>query len=677
MYKPVFLTVALLGLAACDINSGHDNAVMQAPGFLVGRLVRTAYDGKKDDLLTGGLGIAGLQSPTPPAFGDVGHPTVQELRTYAIYTNYRALNDTTTAGGFGRLYGPNIGNKNPDGKIAGVEYLSFMRLDSRHQNITLMVQIPDSFDPAKPCLITGPSSGSRGIYGAIGTVGEWALKKGCAVAYTDKGTGTGFHFLTSGKVFDLQGQLIDAVTAGNRSSFTVPLTPALKAYNEKYPYRVAVQHAHSGLNDEVNWGQYVLSSIKFAFYVMNKELAGGTEKFTAKNTLVISSSISQGGNSSLLAAEQDSQGLIDAVAVQEPNIPLPQDIPIAIQTGDQKPLTNHSRPLYDFATFLNLYQPCAILSKQAKKAPFGVGGNPAAQKKLIAHCGLLKERGLLTSETTAGQIAESVAKIREMGILDQSRDLGPINVAIGLWPTIAADYANAYGRFSVTDNLCDLSYAKVGPDGRATPQTTAEMAAVFSKSGGIAPVAGIGFAPTAAKLPLDYAICLRKLMTGNSKNALRVQKGIRETFHSGNLHGIPTIIVHGQSDGLIPVNHASRPYLGLNHIREGDKSNLRYYEISNAQHLDAFNALPGFNSRFVPLHYYLMRALDLMYDHMTRGARLPDSQVVWAVPRRQDKNGRVEDLSKENLPDILQNPGKSRITTGQGIVRIPVQQHTE
>ena len=33
------------------------------------------------------------------------------------------------------------------------------------------------------------SSGSRGVYGAIST-GEWGLKKGCAVAYTDKGAGT-------------------------------------------------------------------------------------------------------------------------------------------------------------------------------------------------------------------------------------------------------------------------------------------------------------------------------------------------------------------------------------------------------------------------------------------------------------------------------------------------------
>jgi len=155
-------------LGACDMN---ENKVTQAPNFLVGEMVRVQYDGASDDLLTGGLGIQGLQSSTPPAFNNADKPTPAELRSYAIYTNYRALNDTTTAGGFGRLYGPNVNNKNIQGKIAGVEYLSFMKLDANHQNVTLMVQIPADFDADNPCLITGPSSGSRGIYGAIGTVG--------------------------------------------------------------------------------------------------------------------------------------------------------------------------------------------------------------------------------------------------------------------------------------------------------------------------------------------------------------------------------------------------------------------------------------------------------------------------------------------------------------------------
>ena len=52
----------------------------------------------------------------------------------------------------------------------------------------MMVQIPDTFDPTNPASSPRTSSGSRGVYGAIGTAGEWGLKHGCAVAYTDKGT---------------------------------------------------------------------------------------------------------------------------------------------------------------------------------------------------------------------------------------------------------------------------------------------------------------------------------------------------------------------------------------------------------------------------------------------------------------------------------------------------------
>lgn len=666
------MAVSLTGatLMACDQQAEKKSI---APDFLIGELIRTQYDGQTDDLLTGGLGLTGLQSATPPIFNNPDKPTTAELRTYAIYTNYRALIDTTTAGGFGRLYGPNVGNDNPEGKIAGVEYLSFMKLTPDHQNVTLMVQIPDNFDQNKPCLITGPSSGSRGIYGAIGTTGEWALKKGCAITYTDKGTGTGFHYLTSGKVFGLQGRLIDAVTAGERSSFTLPLTPELKAYNEKYPNRVAVQHAHSGLNDEMNWGQYVLSSIKFAFYILNKELAAGRQKFTPDNTLVIASSISQGGNSSLMAAEQDTESLIDAVTVAEPNIPLPPNSDFAIQTGEQPPFRNHSKHLYDYATLLNLYQPCAVLTERTLKAPFGAGSNPVAKLLLEAHCGLLKVRGLLKAETLEGQISESVVKIREMGILDEALDLGPVNVAIKLWATIAVDYANSYGRFSPMDNLCGLSYAKLSPEGLTVPQSEAEMAVTFSLSGGIAPVAGISFAPTELKLPIDYALCYRELITGNSDQAKRVQQGIAETYHSADLHGIPAIIVHGRSDALIPVNHSSRPYLGLNHQVEGDNSQLHYYEISNAHHFDAFNAFPGMNSRYIPLHHYFTRSLDLMYDHLTKGTALPDSQVVWTIPRKMDSAGKVEELSEKNLPGILQTATQSRIRLEPGLVKIPIK----
>ena len=59
-------------------------------------------------------------------------------------------------------------------------------------------------------VVTATSSGSRGVYGAIGTAGEWGLKKGCTVAYTDKGSGMGFHDLQNNTVNLINGVRADA-----------------------------------------------------------------------------------------------------------------------------------------------------------------------------------------------------------------------------------------------------------------------------------------------------------------------------------------------------------------------------------------------------------------------------------------------------------------------------------
>ena len=76
----------------------------------------------------------------------------------------------------------------------------------------------------------------------------------------------------------------------------------------------------------------------------------------------------------------------------------------------------------------------------------------------------------------------------------------------------------------------------------------------------------------------------------------------------------------------------AEPYLalvfGLNRVVEGEETNLNYYEILNAQHLDALLPVPGFAAAFVPLHHYFLEALNLMWAHLTEGAPLPPSQVV-------------------------------------------------
>ncbi|MBX2853590.1 MAG: D-(-)-3-hydroxybutyrate oligomer hydrolase, partial [Rhodobacteraceae bacterium] len=302
------------------------------PGFLAGTVARTVYDGVSDDLLTAGLGASGLAFAAPaPGFADPLAPTSAELRRLAIYNNYRALVDTTEGGGYGRLYGPNVdadgAASESEGLIAGVEAIAFAKGRARRshgdhkllRNVTMMVQIPESFDPDHACIITAPSSGSRGVYGAIGTAGEWGLKNGCAVAYTDKGTGTGAHNLARDTVGLIDGTRAAADDAGAASTFTARLSDRRRErFNQEFPNRFAYKHAHSELNPEQDWGGDVLRSIQFAFYILNQEFRG--QEITPRRTLVIASSVSNGGGASVLAAEQDKRGWIDAVVVSEPNV---------------------------------------------------------------------------------------------------------------------------------------------------------------------------------------------------------------------------------------------------------------------------------------------------------------------------------------------------------------------
>jgi hydroxybutyrate-dimer hydrolase len=58
------------------------------------------------------------------------------------------------------------------------------------------------------------------------------LKRGCAVAYTDKGTGSGVHDLATNTVNTQNGVRADATVASANSNFTAELTaPELTQFN--------------------------------------------------------------------------------------------------------------------------------------------------------------------------------------------------------------------------------------------------------------------------------------------------------------------------------------------------------------------------------------------------------------------------------------------------------------
>ena len=688
--------VAAAIVTGCGGGSGGGADVNVVPAFLKA-LKRTIYDGNTDDLLTGGMGRTGLGGATPPPIANAASPTAAELRKLAIYNNYRALVDVVPRGGYGVLYGPNIDRNGADtlgeGKIAGVEYIAYADDGSGLRNVTLAVQIPTTWDRNRPCIVTATSSGSRGIYGAIGTSGEWGLKRGCAVAYADKGSGMGVHDLATDTVNVQQGTRATAAAAGLASNFTSLAGAALTAFNAAFPNRIAVKHAHSQQNPEKDWGRDTLDAIAFALYALNEEKGdrnpdGSTRRpYTAENTIVIASSVSNGGGAALAAAEQDTENLIDGVAVAEPAIALVGNNNLRVMRGTTT-LVGTGRPLYDYFTLANLLQPCAALSTRAAGSP-GLGFVPAASA--TNRCTALKANGLLTATTTAAQAEEALDALIAAGWEPSTAVLHASHYAFATLPVTMA-YANAYGRFSVADNLCGYSYAGVDAAGKPAPLAAAALASVFGTGNGVPPMSGIqiinnlspggavrdpiSLSPSTGQsdFNVDGALCLRNLWTGSDANASRVQTGVAETQRTGNLHGKPAIIVHGRSDTLVPPAFTSRPYFGLNKIVEGAASQLSYIEVTNAQHFDAFidnAALPGYDSMYVPLHYYFLQALDRMYAHLTTGAPLPPSQVVRTTPRGGTP-GQAPQITTANVPAIAQSPAAgNQITFANNTVVIP------
>ncbi|MBG0873930.1 hypothetical protein KDX27_23335 [Burkholderia cenocepacia] len=57
-------------------------------------------------------------------------------------------------------------------------------------------------------------------------------------------------------------------------------------------------------------------------------------------------------------------------------------------------------------------------------------------------------------------------------------------------------------------------------------------------------------------------------------------------------------------------SRASRAYLAQNSLADRARSQLSFYEITNGQHFDAFLSVAGFDTRFIPVRYYYLQALD-------------------------------------------------------------------
>lgn len=554
-----------------------------------------------DDLLTAGLGLAGLQAMTPPAFADTTRPTSQELRRRALWNNWRGIADLSATGGYGEVYGSVAA-------VPGREYSALAKLPGAKQPHRVLVQVPDDFDLKRRCVVVTASSGSRGVYGAIAVAGAWGLPKGCAVAYTDKGAGTDYFDLDTRTGMREDG----AAGASGEALAFAPDAPAGAT-------GVAVKHAHSQDNPEADWGRHVKQAAEFALAALERAFPQAAP-FRFDNTRVIAVGISNGGGAVLRAAELEGDWL-DAVVAGEPNIQVEG---------------NGARSLYDYTTEAALLMPCALLALPADslpQPPLRAQAEPLWQ----ARCASLKAAGLIEGADVAAQARSAHARLRAHGWTDQALTAGALSVGFDLWRAIAVTYASAYGRYGVGAHPCGYGFAALNPDFSARAATPAERAAWWSDGSGIPPGAGVGIVDTRVAAPdvtLPGLRCLRALNDGQDEAARRVQRGIAEVRARPPRAGLPVIVVHGSDDGLVPPAFSSAPYVAQ---AKAAGREVAYWQVRNAQHFDGFLALPAYAARYAPLLPHVYAALDRVSAQLDGRAGQAADQVIDARGRGAGK----------------------------------------
>ena len=548
-----------------------------------------------DDLLTAGLGLAGLREMTAPAFADPAHPTPAEQRRRAIWANWRGIADLSPTGGYGQLYGSVA-------DVPGREFSTLLKVPGASQPHRVVLQLPDSFDLGKRCLVVAAASGSRGVFGAISVASAWALPRGCAVVHTDKAAGTDLFDIDAAEGVDASGTRVPADKA---AAFSPRLAAGATG--------VAFKHAHSEDNPEADWGRHVKQAAAFALQQLSEALPGQAP-FTFDNTRIIATGISNGGGAVLRAAEMDGDWL-DGVVAGEPNVTV---------AG--------ARPLYDYATEAAIFMPCALLDLNPDALP-----QPPLRAQTeplwTQRCASLKAKGLSEGVTVAKQAASARAVLRASGWQDASLAAGAASTGFDLWRAVAAAYASAYGRYRAGEHPCGYGYTAMTPQLQPRAATAAERNTWWSESAGIPPGNGILLRDPRMAAPdftLAGELCLRDLWTGDSTDARRVRDGIQATRAGVPRAGLPVLVIHGEEDGLVPPAFSSAPYVAA--ARAAGRP-VGYWTVGRAEHFDAFLAFPAYAARFVPLLPYMYAGLDRMWDTLERKATLDATLHIDAKPR--------------------------------------------
>ncbi|GLQ91160.1 3-hydroxybutyrate oligomer hydrolase family protein [Dyella acidisoli] len=560
--------------------------MQQGIDFVQGE-VSVATHRDHDDLLSAGLGLDGLKG-APSPFANPAKPTVQELRQRAIQTSWKGIADLGPLGGYGTIYGAVPA-------VPGREYQAFAKNPGAHQPHRVLVQVPDHFDQAHRCLVVTASSGSRGIYGAIALAGAWGLPKGCAVAYTDKGTGSGYFDYADNSGVALNGE------RAVRGTAMLEFEPAASKGEG-----IAFKHAHSGDNPEAEWGQHVLQAAQFGLAMLDRAFPEQAP-FTPQNTKIIATGLSNGGGAVLQAAGLDEHHLLAGVVALEPNVHTPQ----------------RGRALYDYATEAAMWLPCALMDARFASTPFARDAKGAPHAAWAARCASLHAQGLLKAATPEQQAAEAYEHLRSTGWTDQAMATAASSTALDLWRVIAAAYASAYLRRDADNMPCGYHY-NVVVNGKPGVADEATRASWWADGAGIPPGNGIGlFGGTdeSADPQLAGIACLRALWTGDDADGRALHASVHALAAKLPRKDLPMWVLHGADDGLLPTAFTSEPYIAWLHA-EGRRP--LYWKVPHAQHFDAFLALPGFGDKHLPLLPYGYTALDRVWAHLFQAQPWPE-----------------------------------------------------
>src|SRR5690606_24516871 len=246
-----------------------------------------------------------------------------------------------------------------------------------------------------------------------------------------------------------------------------------------------------------------------------------------------------------------------------------------------------------------------------------------------ARCASLHAAGLVAGDTPAARASSAYERLRASGWDEAALAEAALNAAFDLWRAVAAGYASAYARAPWDAMPCGYGYAVLGPDGAPMPAPPLGLALWWAMGSGIPPMLGIGLLDgMAAQSPDDppYAglACLRALADGDDASARALRHGLAEIAASG-VPRVPTIVLHGAGDGLIPPAFSSRPYVAA---ASAAGAPLAYWEVDHAQHFDAFLAVPDMGARYVPLLPYVWQALDQSLAALEGGPAPAPSQHV-------------------------------------------------